>query len=164
MGPTMTNQLEIRGQFFLEAAKSLERQGKKLTINAVCLKAGKTPGSFREERYPEAFTQVSYLIEKQGKYKASLANLKEEKEKIVGAKRELERLLSSVQSRNLSLQAHILTLLSNERHSQSKLQDIAEACERYKCEAEKLRREVVQLNTQLKKCTTEGNVISIFKD
>lgn len=160
----MNDQLEVRGQLFIDAAKSLERQGKKLTINAVCVEAGKTPGSFREDRFPEAFAQVSYMLEKQDKHKVSLANLKEEKDKVMGAKQELENLLSNVQSRNLSLQAHIITLLSNERHAQSKLQEVTESRDRYKSEAEKLRKEVSRLKTQLDKWVPEGTVVSLFGD
>lgn len=160
----MTNQSEVRGQSFIDAAKSLVHQGKKLTINSVCIAAGKTPGSFREDRYPEAFTQVSYLIEKQGKHKIALANLKEEKNKVVGAKQELENLLANVQSRNLSLQAQIITLLLNERHAEYKMQEVAEARDRYKSEAEKLRLEVARLKLQLDKWAPEGTVVSLFGD
>lgn len=160
----MTNQAEIKGQFFIDAAKKLERQGKKLTINAVCLEAGKTPGSFREDRFPEAYIQVSFLIEKQSKHKVALANLKEEKEKAAGAKQEVENLLANVQSRNLSLQAQIITLLSNEQHSHSKLAEVTEARDRYKGEADKLRKEVARLKVQLDKWAPEGTVVSLFGD
>ena len=160
----MSDQTEIKGQFFVEAAQRLEKQGKKLTINSVCVEAGKTAGSFREDRFPEAFAQVTYLIEKQGKHKVALSNLKEEKEKVVSAKQELETLLTNVQSENLSLQAHILTLLSNERYSKSKLQEVEESRDRYKSEAEKLRQEVVRLKSQLDKWVPQGAVVKLFDD
>lgn len=160
----MSDQAEIKGKFFVEAAQRLEKQGKKLTINSVCVEAGKTAGSFREDRFPEAFAQVTYLIEKQGKHKVALSNLKEEKEKVVSAKQELETLLANVQSENLSLQAQILTLLSNERYSKSKLQEVEESRDRYKSEAEKLRQEVVRLKSQLDKWVPQGAVVKLFDD
>jgi predicted RNase H-like nuclease (RuvC/YqgF family) len=146
---------EVRGQFFIDAAKRLEAQGKKLTINSICVEAGKTAGSFREERYPEAFRQVSYMFEKQNKHAIALNNRIEEKNRAVNALHVTETLLTEALNSNVFLQEQIVSSLHKERYLEAKLQEVTEARDRYKHQVEKLSKE-------LRKWVPKGIVISLF--